>query len=135
MIVAAAATTAMTAAGLRVARFLAASRCKGGKLLGNFRGTTVRTFAPLPIGGADEDFAVMFALVAMKFVNRHEVTLFRRAEITSAGFDFWRQNNPNRRARPVPDTCCSRLDEFYNCAILLLCKLIFTNGRSKIQFS
>ena len=102
MIVAAAATTAMAAAGLGVARFLAASRRKGGKLLGNFRGAALRTFRPLPFGGTDEDFDVVFALVAMKFVNRHKVTLFCRAEITSAVFDSWRQNNPNQLVRAVP---------------------------------
>src|ERR1019366_7600847 len=72
MIVAAAAATAMSAAALGVARFLAARRREGGKLLGDFRGTAMRAFRPLPVGGADEDFAVVFALFAMKFVNRHE---------------------------------------------------------------
>ena len=84
MIVAAAAATAMSAAALGVARFLAGRRREGGKLLGDFRGTAMRTFRPLPVGGADEDFAVVFALFAMKFVNRHGMKLFRRGKISSA---------------------------------------------------
>jgi hypothetical protein len=48
-----------------------AGRGKGGKLLGDFRGTAMRALRPFPIRGADKDFAVMFALGAMKFVKRH----------------------------------------------------------------
>ena len=72
MIVAATAATAMSAAALRVARFLAARRREGGKFLGNFRGTAVWAFRPLPVGGTDEDFAVAFAFFTMKFVNWHD---------------------------------------------------------------
>src|ERR1039458_3791521 len=80
MVVAAAAATAMSAAALGVARFLAARRREGGKLLGDFRGTAMRAFRPLPVGGADEDFAVVFALGAMKFVNRHEGSIRSKVE-------------------------------------------------------
>jgi hypothetical protein len=44
---------------------------EGGKFLVQLGGTTVRTFRAAPLGGADEDFGIAFALGAMKFVNRH----------------------------------------------------------------
>ena len=47
---------------------------EGGQLLVQPRGTTVRTFGSRPCGGAHEDFAVVPALLAMKFVNWHEAT-------------------------------------------------------------
>ena len=75
MIVAAAAATAMPAAALWVARFLAARRREGGKLLTQFAGTAMRAFRPLPVSGTDEDFAVAFAFFTMKFVDRHEQTI------------------------------------------------------------
>ncbi len=31
----------------------------------------MRAFRPLPVGGADEDFGIVFALGAMEFVERH----------------------------------------------------------------
>jgi hypothetical protein len=71
MPVAAAAAT-VSAAGLLAGGFFASHGCgEGGKLLGDFRGTAMRAFRPLPVGRTDEDFAVVFASVAMKFVNRH----------------------------------------------------------------
>jgi hypothetical protein len=42
-----------------------------GKLLIQLARTAVRTFRSLPVGGADQDFAVAFALPAMKLVNWH----------------------------------------------------------------
>ena len=73
MSVAAAAATVMTAAAvLGAGRFPGRARSgEGGELLGNFLGAAMRTLRPLPVGGADEDFAVVGALVTMKFVNRH----------------------------------------------------------------
>ena len=40
-------------------------------------------FRSLPVGGADEDFAVAFALLAMKFVDRHTATIFRGVKNSS----------------------------------------------------
>ena len=42
-----------------------------GQLLGKFRRTTMRTRCPLPIAGTNQNLAVLLALPAMKFVNRH----------------------------------------------------------------
>jgi hypothetical protein len=35
----------------------------------------MRAFGVFPVGRTDEDFAVAFALLAMKFVNRHGAKL------------------------------------------------------------
>ena len=43
----------------------------------------MRAFRSLPVGGADEDFAVAFALLAMKFVDRHGATVFRGGKNSS----------------------------------------------------
>lgn len=51
--------------------FARAGRGEGGKLLGDFRGTTARAFRPFPVGGTDEDFGIVFALFAVKFVDWH----------------------------------------------------------------
>ena len=73
---AAAATTAATRL-LRGRAFASTRGREGRKLLVQFAGTAMRAFRSLPIGGADEDFAVAFALLAMKFVDRHGATVFR----------------------------------------------------------
>ena len=44
----------------------------------------MRTLRSLPIAGADENFAVAFALFAMKLVNRHEGKITGGAKISSA---------------------------------------------------
>lgn len=44
---------------------------EGGQFLVQLGGTAERTFRSLPVGGADEDFAVGPAFFTMKFVNRH----------------------------------------------------------------
>jgi hypothetical protein len=44
---------------------------EGGKLFVEPRGAAVRTFRAAPLGGADEDFRITFALGAMEFVDRH----------------------------------------------------------------
>ena len=44
----------------------------------------MRAFRSLPVGGADEDFAVAFALLTMKFVDRHGATVFRGGKNSSA---------------------------------------------------
>ena len=51
---------------------------KTGKLLLQFRGTTMRTLGALPLAGAHEDFAVPVALAAMEFIDRHDAKLMRR---------------------------------------------------------
>jgi hypothetical protein len=51
---------------------------EGGKLLGQFRRAAVRTFRAFPGAGADQDFAVRFALPTMKFVNWHGLNLASR---------------------------------------------------------
>ena len=47
------------------------------------RRAAVRTFSSLPVGGPHEDFAVLFALVAMKFVDRHGTNVAGRGKISS----------------------------------------------------
>lgn len=71
---------AAVAAGMRMT-FPGARRGEGGKLLGQLRRTAMRTRRPLPVAGADEDFAVAFALLAMKLVNRHGKKIAGAAEI------------------------------------------------------
>ena len=80
-----AATTATTAATrlLRGRAFASTRRREGGKLFVQLAGTTMRAFRSLPVGGADEDFAVAFALLAMKFVDRHGATVFRGGKNSS----------------------------------------------------
>jgi len=43
----------------------------------------MRTFGPFPIAGADQDFTVALALLAMKFVNRHKTKIAGATEISS----------------------------------------------------
>ena len=87
MAVAAAAAT-MTAAAI-AGRFRAcgtgAGRGKRGKFLGQFLGAAMRAFRALPIAGADKDFAVALALLAMKLVNRHGIKLTGAKENSSTG--------------------------------------------------
>jgi hypothetical protein len=81
MTVTAAAAT-MAAAAMAAGRISAgAGRGKGGKFLGQLLRTAVRARGPLPIAGADEDFAVAFALFTMKLVNRHGEKIAGAAEI------------------------------------------------------
>ena len=47
------------------------ARREHGKALRQFRRAAMRTGCSLPLGRAHEDFAVLVALLAMKFVNRH----------------------------------------------------------------
>jgi len=66
------AAAAVAAAFLRAGRFF--TRTGGGesgKLLGHLRGTAVRTFRALPVGGAHEDFGILLTFPTMKFVDRH----------------------------------------------------------------
>ena len=46
--------------------------CESGKFLRQLLRAAMRTFGVLPVGRADEDFAVALALTAMKFVDWHE---------------------------------------------------------------
>jgi len=69
---AAAAAAAGPAAGFAGRGGIAATgRREGGKFLVQLRRAAMRAFCPAPVGGANQDFAVAFALPAMKFVNRH----------------------------------------------------------------
>jgi hypothetical protein len=79
------AATTSTAAVLTRRRVMAAGAGAGehGKLLGQFLGTAVRALRSLPIAGTDEDFAVAFALFAMKLVNRHKNTIVGQGKISS----------------------------------------------------
>jgi hypothetical protein len=112
-VAAARAAAAVSAAATHGARgfFARAGSGESGKFLGNFRGTAVRAFRPLPVGGADEDFAVVFALLTMESVNRHEVTLFRRAKISSAGFNFCQELLRNRFPHLCQQNTCSVLTD------------------------
>ena len=88
-------TAAATAASFfaRVRIITRTGGSEGGKLFVEPRGTAVRTFRALPLGGANEDFRIAFALGTMKFVNRHgakiigRMTLFKRgaAKIVAVG--------------------------------------------------
>jgi len=79
----AAATMAVTAillGGFGFARPYA-SRGEGGKFLVQLAGTATRTFCPGPVGRAHQDFAVLPALLAMKFVDWHEGKITGAREI------------------------------------------------------
>jgi hypothetical protein len=47
-------------------------RSKSGKFLGQFGGTALWALRSTPIRRPDEDFAVAFALPAMKFIDWHD---------------------------------------------------------------
>lgn len=86
-----AATVTAAAWFLGGSRFAAARRREGGKFLIQLAGAAMRTFRSLPVSGADKDFAVAFAGLAMKFVDRHGATVFRggknsRLSFLAAGF-------------------------------------------------
>ena len=51
----------------------------------------MRAFRPLPIRRADEDFGIVFALGAMKFVNRHGAKIIGAAKISRREFFAMRQ--------------------------------------------
>jgi len=74
----AAAGMAATAVAGRFGITTGAGGSKGGKLLGQFLRVAMRTFGVFPVSGADKDFAVVPAFLAMEFVNRHETNYFRR---------------------------------------------------------
>jgi len=69
----AAATTATTAGGASWGGSAAGTGAgrKRGKLFIQFAGPAMGTFGAAPVGGAHQDFAVLPALFAMKFVNWH----------------------------------------------------------------
>lgn len=46
-------------------------------------GAAMRAFGPLPIRRTDQDFAILFALFAMKLVNRHGTIIIRRLKSSS----------------------------------------------------
>jgi hypothetical protein len=48
---------------------------KDGEFLGKLGRAAVRALAALPTARANQDFAVLLATVAVKFVNRHEATI------------------------------------------------------------
>jgi hypothetical protein len=91
--VAASAATTTTAASFfaRVRVITCTGGSEGGKFLVQPRGTAVRTFCVGPIGGANENFGIAFALGTMKFVNRHKakivgvIKLFKRDAAKKTG--------------------------------------------------
>ena len=96
MTMAAAAAALRTTAGLAGGwRAAAAGGGKGGKLLIQFPRAAVRTFCSLPVGGPNQDFAVLFAFFAMKFVNRHGVNLW-----------YLGKNSSGKRGHNVVCFCC-----------------------------
>src|SRR6266498_5892024 len=58
-------------------------RREHGEFLRQLRRTTVRTLCALPVAGPDQDFAVPFALLAMKFVNRHDGKILNATKSSS----------------------------------------------------
>jgi hypothetical protein len=64
-------TGTITTATSRFARAICTRRSENGKPLGQLARPAVRALGPFPFAGADQDFAVSVALIAMKFVNRH----------------------------------------------------------------
>ena len=92
------ATTASASAGMSAADFFAGGRIaarvgggEGGKFLGQLLRAAMRTFGILPVGGADEDFAVTVAGLAMKFVDWHEEKIIGPAQISRGEFFAVRQ--------------------------------------------
>jgi len=80
---AATAMAAIRAAFFAGRRFARAGRGEGGKFLRDFGRATMRAFRPLPIRRADKDFGIVFALGAIKFIDRHGLKLFQRTKISS----------------------------------------------------
>src|SRR5207249_2235053 len=64
-------------AGGRGLRAGTAARSKYGKLLREFGRAAVRALGSLPVRRANQDFAVLVALLAVKFVNRHRSRIIR----------------------------------------------------------
>src|SRR5882757_7303648 len=58
-------------------------RGEGGKLLVQPGGAAMRAFRPAPVRRAHEDFAVAFALPAMKFVDWHKKKVVYPGRISS----------------------------------------------------
>ena len=100
MPVAASATAAPAATGAhrRVMAATGAGGGKDGKLLGQFFRPAVRAGGSLPIAGADEDFAVALAFLAMEFVNRHGEKITRPTKSSSA---VWRGETTNESFKIV----------------------------------
>ena len=75
------AATATATAGLRQAGGCHAGSAGGhgrredGEFFGKLRRAALRTFRPAPVAGTHQDFAVLVALPAMKFVDRHGLKL------------------------------------------------------------
>ena len=62
---------------------------EGGKFLIEPRGTAVGTLRAAPLGGADEDFGIAFALGAMEFVDWHGAKIVRVAGMFKRGEKRW----------------------------------------------
>src|ERR1019366_9412225 len=73
MAAAAAATAAASAAGFfaRTGVVAGTGGGEGRKFLVELAGSAVRAFRAAPLGGANEDFGIAFALGAMVFIDRH----------------------------------------------------------------
>ena len=78
-----AAGTWFAGANGRLAAAFRVGRREDGKFLLQLRRTTVRTLRALPVAGADQDFAVPFALLALKFVNRHDGKILNATKSSS----------------------------------------------------
>jgi hypothetical protein len=95
----------------------AARVCRGehGQLLLQLCRTAMRTFRSLPSAGADQDFAVLLALLTMKFVNRHGESVTPPPEFSSRkGTLHGPLTRPSRFAtslRVNPDQPRQSLDE------------------------
>jgi len=84
---AATAATAATTAGFfaRVGVIAGAGGREGGKFLVEPRGAAVRAFGAAPLGGADENLGIVFALGAMKFVDWHGAKIVREEGMFKRG--------------------------------------------------
>lgn len=87
-----AARTAAAAMAAAASRFAGGSSRagggKGGKFLRELLRAAMRAFGILPIAGADEEFAVLPALVTIKLVYRHGRILLQGMQISRWQYDF-----------------------------------------------
>jgi len=99
---ASAAATAGHTAGWRRRRagFTGGRRGEDGEFFGQFGGAAMRAFGSLPIAGAHEDFTILCATFAMKFVDRHGLKISQIAQSSSP--ERLRKTHRTGRAFPHP---------------------------------
>jgi hypothetical protein len=113
MRVATASATMMSAAAGHLGRraFPGVGRGEGGKLLVQLGRTAMRAFCPAPVGRADQDFAVLTAFTAMKFVEWHRLKItgtskmFKRRRIEPGKLEFAKESPvflPFLQKRAIP---------------------------------